>query len=116
MLVLGYVVLGFIIAGAVLVARMRRRRRESNRVLLDGAAQYAQTGRYAQACYHYGLAAWGGAEPAASHVRALWRAHGPFDFSQTGNETRDSYCRNKSCGEGFHSITTREIARIVASD
>jgi hypothetical protein len=84
--------------------------------LLAAAARYEAEGRFEDACYHYGIAAWRGAgELGSSRVRELWRVHGPFSFAQAGEEMRDRYCSaSESCGEGFHQITLREIARIVS--
>ena len=48
-------------------------------------------------------------------VRALWDRHGPFDFSRQMGETVAAFCRQPSCGEGFHRITVERIYEIVGS-
>ncbi len=72
-------------------------------------------GNYEAACFHYAAAANAGHRPqlCRQKVKDLWAGHGPFGFEEQLKETKAEYCRNRSCGEGYHRVTLQSIHGIL---
>lgn len=99
-------------AGMSLFALSERRRA---RTVLDLAGQLEAKGDHEAACFHYAVAATAGADRTIceSRIRVLWQAHGPFEFTASAAALEAEYCRDRSCGQGYHELVVGDIRRLV---
>ncbi len=75
-------------------------------------------GHYEAACFLDAVAANAGYEPGICRpkVKDLWDTHGPFEFPGQLEDLKRELCGDRSCGEGYHRVTVRDIHRIVAEN
>ena len=114
----GSTVIGLVMVGSAavaVVAWFAWTERRRGRAVLELAARLEAQGDYEAACFHYAVAATAGVARARceERIRALWAAHGPFQFSKVAQDQRGSACRYESCGEGHHQLTVSDSRRIV---
>ena len=114
----GLVAVVVIMATAVAIAAMGfvRTERRRRRAALEVAEHLEARKDYEGACINYAVAAAAGADriTCETKIRALWDAHGPFEFRESAEEMKTDYCRYESCGEGYHRLMVDDIRRIVA--
>lgn len=103
------------LVGTALIVRLRARERRRAREVFDLATTLEGRGEYESACFHYAVARNAGADPRVceASIQDLWERKGPFDFASIGATLRATYCRHRSCGEGYHQIIVADIRRLV---
>jgi hypothetical protein len=103
-----------ILGGLFLFLRSERRRAQA---ALDRASALEVRGKHEAACFHYAVAASAGAprDTCEDAIRALWDAHGPFEFGEATEDEGASECRYKSFGAGYRQLMLNDVLRLVGA-
>jgi hypothetical protein len=97
------------------IIRFKKSETKRGKNVFDEAVSLEESEKFADACFHYAVASNAGyqTEACKRKIRELWRAHGPFDFSEQQKKLQNEFCRDTSCGEGFHHLTVSDIHKWV---
>ncbi|MDT8316795.1 MAG: hypothetical protein RQ824_02250 [bacterium] len=107
-IIFGLLFIGFLFLG-----------RKKSKKTFSRALQLEDNSSPAEACYTYALAARQGAngKDCRTKIRALWKKHGPFDFSDCLQKATAEYLgEGEEHSEGYHEVIVDYIRKTVSSN
>jgi hypothetical protein len=98
--------------------RFRSGERKRRERVFGLAMAMEESGDFEDACFHYAVAAEAGYESllCREKIKTLWNSYGPFDFRRQLDKLKKDYCRDESCGTGYHQITVTCIRDVVGEN